>query len=52
MATVRPSGIGPVVLRLKRGEGSALAAGHLWVVSNEIYTERTPLVGFEAGALE
>jgi 23S rRNA (cytosine1962-C5)-methyltransferase len=39
------------VLRLKRGEDRRLAAGHLWVFSNEIDTERTPLVGFEPGAL-
>jgi 23S rRNA (cytosine1962-C5)-methyltransferase len=38
-------------LRLKRGEDRRLAAGHLWVFSNEIDTERTPLVGFEPGAL-
>ena len=38
-------------LRLKRGEDRRLASGHLWVFSNEIDTERTPLVGFEPGAL-
>ena len=38
-------------LRLKRGEDRRLSAGHLWVFSNEIDTERTPLVGFEPGAL-
>ncbi|MBV8402933.1 MAG: class I SAM-dependent rRNA methyltransferase [Gammaproteobacteria bacterium] len=39
------------VLRLKRGEERRLLAGHLWVFSNEIDTERTPLVQFAPGAL-
>jgi 23S rRNA (cytosine1962-C5)-methyltransferase len=38
-------------LRLKRGEDRRLAAGHLWVFSNEVDTARTPLTGFEPGAL-
>jgi 23S rRNA (cytosine1962-C5)-methyltransferase len=39
------------VLRLKRGEERRLAAGHLWVFSNEIDTESTPLQDFRPGAL-
>ena len=39
------------MLRLKRGEERRLAAGHLWVFSNEIDTERTPLTGFQPGDL-
>jgi len=39
------------VLRLKRGEERRLAAGHLWVFSNEIDTEATPLKDFAPGAL-
>jgi 23S rRNA (cytosine1962-C5)-methyltransferase len=38
-------------LRLKPREDRRLAAGHLWVFSNEVDTGRTPLAGFEAGAL-
>jgi 23S rRNA (cytosine1962-C5)-methyltransferase len=38
-------------LRLKRGEDRRLAAGHLWVFSNEVDTARTPLTDFEPGAL-
>jgi 23S rRNA (cytosine1962-C5)-methyltransferase len=38
-------------LRLKRGEDRRLAAGHLWVFSNEVDTARTPLTAFEPGAL-
>jgi len=34
------------VLRLKRGEERRLLAGHLWVFSNEVDTERTPLAQF------
>jgi 23S rRNA (cytosine1962-C5)-methyltransferase len=41
----------PNVLRLKRGEERRLAAGHLWVFSNEIDTDRTPLGAFSPGAL-
>jgi len=36
-------------LYLKRGEERRLAAGHLWVFSNEIDTARSPLTGFEPG---
>ncbi|MBV9724603.1 MAG: class I SAM-dependent rRNA methyltransferase [Gammaproteobacteria bacterium] len=39
------------VLRLKRGEERRLAAGHLWVFSNEVDTERTPLGQLAPGAL-
>lgn len=38
-------------LRLKRGEDRRLTAGHLWVFSNEVDTARTPLPGFEPGAI-
>jgi 23S rRNA (cytosine1962-C5)-methyltransferase len=38
-------------LRLKRGEDRRLSAGHLWVFSNEVATERTPLQNFQPGAL-
>jgi 23S rRNA (cytosine1962-C5)-methyltransferase len=38
-------------LRLKPREDRRLAAGHLWVFSNEVDTERTPLSGFATGAL-
>jgi len=38
-------------LRLKPREGRRLSAGHLWVFSNEVDTERTPLAGFAPGAL-
>ena len=39
------------MLRLKRGEERRLAAGHLWVFSNEVDTERTPLGAFAPGAV-
>jgi 23S rRNA (cytosine1962-C5)-methyltransferase len=38
-------------LRLKPREGRRLSAGHLWVFSNEVDTDRTPLSGFASGAL-
>jgi 23S rRNA (cytosine1962-C5)-methyltransferase len=38
-------------LRLKRGEDRRLSAGHLWVFSNEVATDRTPLQNFQPGAL-
>jgi 23S rRNA (cytosine1962-C5)-methyltransferase len=38
-------------LRLKRGEDRRLAAGHMWVFSNEVDTARTPLTAFQPGAL-
>lgn len=39
------------ILRLKPNEERRLRAGHLWVYSNEIDTERTPLKTLPAGAL-
>jgi 23S rRNA (cytosine1962-C5)-methyltransferase len=39
------------VLRLKRGEERRLGAGHLWVFSNEVDTDSTPLSAFAPGAL-
>ena len=39
------------VLRLKRNEDRRLQAGHLWVFSNEIEVQQTPLVKFKAGEL-
>ena len=39
------------VLRLKRGEERRLVAGHLWVFSNEIATDATPLTAFAAGQI-
>src|SRR6516225_8990285 len=39
------------VLRLKRGEERRLFAGHLWVFSNEIDTERTPLAAVAPGEI-
>lgn len=38
-------------LRLKRHEDRRLRAGHLWVFSNEIDVQATPLSGFEPGTL-
>jgi len=38
-------------LRLKRGEERRLAAGHLWVFSNEVDTDATPLTTFAPGDL-
>ena len=38
-------------LRLKPREDRRLGAGHLWVFSNEVDNERTPLSGFATGAL-
>jgi 23S rRNA (cytosine1962-C5)-methyltransferase len=39
------------VLRLKRGEERRLAAGHLWVFSNEVDTASTSLTAFAPGTL-
>ncbi len=36
-------------LRLKRNEDRRLHAGHLWVFSNEVDTQQTPLTKFEPG---
>ncbi len=38
-------------LRLKPREERRLTAGHLWVFSNEVDTDRTPLAGFATGAI-
>jgi 23S rRNA (cytosine1962-C5)-methyltransferase len=38
-------------LRLKRGEDRRLRAGHLWVFSNEVDNEATPLIELPIGAL-
>jgi 23S rRNA (cytosine1962-C5)-methyltransferase len=38
-------------IRLKPREGRRLSAGHLWVFSNEVDTDRTPLTAFAPGAL-
>jgi 23S rRNA (cytosine1962-C5)-methyltransferase len=38
-------------LRLKRNEDRRLQAGHLWVFSNEVDTQQTPLTKFAPGAL-
>jgi 23S rRNA (cytosine1962-C5)-methyltransferase len=38
-------------LRLKRHEDRRISAGHLWIFSNEVDNERTPLARFESGAL-
>jgi 23S rRNA (cytosine1962-C5)-methyltransferase len=38
------------ILRLKRGEERRLRAGHLWIFSNEVDTEQTPLSHFAPGA--
>jgi len=37
-------------LRLKPREDRRIAAGHLWIFSNEVDTARTPLTGFAPGA--
>jgi len=39
------------VLRLKRNEDRRLHAGHLWVFSNEVDTQQTPLTKFKSGEL-
>jgi len=38
-------------LRLKKNEERRLKAGHLWIFSNEVDVEATPLKAFEAGEL-
>lgn len=38
-------------LRLKRNEERRLMAGHQWVFSNEVDTDKTPLTAFKTGAL-
>jgi 23S rRNA (cytosine1962-C5)-methyltransferase len=39
------------VLRLKRGEDRRIRAGHLWIYSNEVDNDSTPLTRFERGAV-
>jgi 23S rRNA (cytosine1962-C5)-methyltransferase len=39
------------VLRLKRGEDRRIAAGHMWVFSNEVDTANTPLTAIATGTL-
>jgi 23S rRNA (cytosine1962-C5)-methyltransferase len=39
------------VLRLKRNEDRRISAGHLWVFSNEVDTQATPLTAFKPGDL-
>jgi len=38
-------------LRLKRNEDRRLQAGHLWIFSNEVDTQQTPLTKFTAGEM-
>jgi len=38
-------------LRLKRNEDRRLHAGHLWIFSNEVDTQQTPLTKFQPGEL-
>ena len=38
-------------LRLKRNEDRRLHAGHLWIFSNEVDTQQTPLIKFRPGEL-
>jgi 23S rRNA (cytosine1962-C5)-methyltransferase len=47
--TGSPAPDSAAVLCLKRGEERRLAAGHLWVFSNEIDTARTPLTALAPG---
>lgn len=52
MSATQPTalrGATPSLLRLKRGEERRLAAGHLWVFSNEVDTAATPLTAFSPG---
>jgi 23S rRNA (cytosine1962-C5)-methyltransferase len=49
--TTGPANAAVPVLRLKRGEDRRLASGHLWVFSNEIDTDATPLTAFAPGAI-
>jgi 23S rRNA (cytosine1962-C5)-methyltransferase len=46
-----PNGSELPLLRLKRGEERRLRAGHLWVFSNEVDNEATPLLEIPAGAV-
>lgn len=49
MSVSAESGLPP--LRLRRGEDRRLRAGHLWVFSNEVDNEATPLLGLRTGEL-
>ena len=51
MAAPEPDAAGVGVLRLKPGEDRRLRAGHLWVFSNEVDNQATPLTGFAVGAI-
>ena len=44
-----PAPIDYPALILKRGEDARLRAGHLWVFSNEVDVQRTPLTAFSPG---
>jgi len=48
---IQPVDANAHVLRLKRGEERRLLAGHLWVFSNEVDTDRTPLAQFAPGTV-
>src|SRR3990172_7972891 len=37
------------ILRLKKNEDRRLRAGHIWIFSNEVDTQATPLTAFESG---
>ena len=50
-ATAESGEVSYPVLKLKRNEDRRLAAGHLWVFSNEIDTVATPLVDFAPGTV-
>ena len=47
MSTIQPLDLKP--LRLKKNEERRLKAGHLWIYSNEVDIESTPLKDFEPG---
>jgi 23S rRNA (cytosine1962-C5)-methyltransferase len=47
MSTISPPSLS---LRLKKGAGRRLRAGHLWVYSNEVDTAATPLKTMSAGS--
>jgi len=49
-AAAPPAGLALPELRLKPREERRLSAGHLWVFSNEVDTDRTPLTAFAPGA--
>jgi 23S rRNA (cytosine1962-C5)-methyltransferase len=46
-----PANTATPMLRLRRGEDRRLASGHLWVFSNEIDADATPLSAFAPGAI-